>query len=324
MANISDLTIKSSQSGFGVFMKKIPAAIAREIKKNWELYLFCIPGLILIAVFNYVPMFNGILLAFKKYMPKLGINGSPWIGFSNFEKFFSSYNFLLYLKNTLRLSFYSLLVGFPAPIIFAIMVNEVSHRKFKKFVQTVSYAPNFISVVVIVGMLKLFFDDQGIVNNIIDLIGGARVNFNLKVANFPHMYVWSGIWQGLGYSAIIYIAALSNVDPQLIDAARIDGASKVQRIWHIEFPVLIPTMTIMLIFALGGIMGVAFEKVLLMQTPLNLEYSEVIATYVYKVGIINSQYSFSAAVGLFNSVVSFVLLIFFNFLAKRVSETSLW
>jgi putative aldouronate transport system permease protein len=286
--------------------------------------LFCIPGLVLIFIFNYLPMFDGIMLAFKRYMPKLGINGSPWIGFTNFEKFFSSYNFTKYLINTLRLSIYSLVVGFPAPIIFAIMVNEVINRKFKKVVQTISYAPNFISVVVIVGMINLFFDDQGLVNHIITFLGGNVVDFKMHTYLFPHFYVWSGIWQGLGYSAIIYIATLSNVDPELVDAAKIDGASKVQRIWHIEIPVLVPTITIMLIFSLGGLMGVAFEKVLLMQLPLNLDYSEVLATYVYKVGILNSQYSFSAAVGLFYSVVSLILLTVFNYIAKYVSRTSLW
>jgi len=320
----SSLSINNGISNDAKPKKSLGYRLKKEWQRNKDLYLFCIPGLILIILFNYIPMYDGIMMSFKKFMPRLGVAKSPWIGLKNFEKFFSSYNCLLYFKNTLRLSFYSLLVGFPAPIIFAIMVNEIVFKRYKRIVQTISYAPNFISVVVLVGMLNMFFSYDGLVNHILSLLGAEPFDFAAKNYLFPHMYVWSGIWQTVGYSSIIYIAVLSSVDPQLVDAARIDGASKIQRIRNIDIPILIPTAIIMLIFAIGGIMNVGFEKVLLMQTPYNLEYSEVIQTYVYKVGIIDSQYSFSTAIGLFNSVVNFILLTIANFVTRRVSETSLW
>lgn len=298
--------------------------LRRNLGRNWELCLFCIPGLALLFIFYYVPMYDGILMSFKDYKPRLGVGGSPWIGMKNFILFFSSYNFRIYLFNTLRLSFYSLVAGFPLPIVFAVMVNELMHRWFKKTVQMISYAPNFISTVVIVGMMNLFFANNGLVNTILQNLGLGTHQFGIKSVEFVHMYVWSGIWQSLGFSTIVYIAALSNVDVQQIEAARIDGATKLQRIWHIELPVLLPTATILLLFALGSLMGSGVEKILLMQTPLNLDYSEVIATYVYKVGLLNSKYSFSAAVGLFNSIANFILLTAVNFVAKRVGETSLW
>lgn len=324
MANNISLSINNDMSNGIKPKKSFGYRFKKEMQRNKELYLFCIPGLILIIIFNYIPMYDGIMISFKKFMPRLGVAGSPWIGLKNFEKFFSSYNWLVYLKNTMRLSLYSLVVGFPAPIIFAIMVNEIVFKKYKRVVQTISYAPNFISVVVLVGMLNMFFDSQGLVNHIMTLLGGNTVNFAAKNNLFPHMYVWSGIWQTVGYSSIIYIAVLTSVDPQLVDAARIDGASKLQRIRNIDIPILIPTTIIMLIFAIGGIMNVGFEKVLLMQTPYNLEYSEVIPTYVYKVGIVNSQYSFSSAIGLLNSVINFILLTIANLFTRKVTETSLW
>ncbi|MDD2502442.1 MAG: ABC transporter permease subunit [Clostridia bacterium] len=301
-----------------------PNRLKRNVRTHWELYLFCIPGLILIVIFNYIPMYSGILMSFMNYIPRRGLSGSEWIGIENFRIFFSSFYFKQYLWNTLRVSIYSLVAGFPLPIILAIMINEIISPRFKKTFQTISYAPYFISMVVIVSMLKLFFSEVGIVNSIITLLGGESVYFEAKAGTFPHMYVWSGIWQSTGYSSVLYLATLSSVDPQLIDAARIDGANKVQRIWNIDIPAILPTATIMLIFAVGSLLSVGFEKVLLMQTPINIEYSEIISTYVYKVGILMSKMSFSAAVGLSNSIANFILLVTVNFIVKRMSETSLW
>ncbi len=315
---VKDTALKARRSGGFV------RALGRDIRRNWELYLFSLPGLALIIIFNYLPMYDGILMSFKNYVPKLGVNGSEWVGLKNYERFFSSYNFWKYLWNTLRLSLYSLAISWPAPIILALMVHELNGKWFKRIFQTVSYAPYFISTVVIVGMMNLMFDEKGLVNNLIGILGAQPVNFALKISNFPHMYVWSGIWQGVGYGAVVYIAALSAVDPQQLEAAKIDGATKLQRIWYIELPCILPTAVIMLIFAFGSLLGSAFEKILLMQTPLNLEYSEVISTYVYKVGLLDSKFSFSAAVGMFNSVSNFVLLTLVNFIARRISSTSLW
>lgn len=308
----------------GVFDKGFRERLLKNIKINWELYLFCIPGLVLLIIFYYTPMYDGIVMAFKDYIPSKGIRGSEWVGMKNFNRLFSSYNFWKYLKNTLTLSIYSLVAGFPLPIVFALMLNEVKNKWFKKITQTISYAPNFISTVVIVGMINLFFSPVGIVNNIIELLGFEQVQFFMNASYFPHLYVWSGIWQSLGFSSIIYIAALSNIDPQLCEAAIMDGASKIKRIIYIELPGIAPTAVILLILSIGSIMGVAFEKILLMQSPLNLELSEVIATYVYKVGIVSARFSFSAAVGIFNSVVNFVLLVIVNFAAGKLSETKLW
>lgn len=303
---------------------RLTTGLMMNIRTHWELYLFCIPGLALIIIFNYIPMYSGIMMSFMNYIPRRGLTGSEWIGLANFRTFFSSYYFTQYLWNTLRLSIYSLVTGFPLPIILAIMINEVMNARFKKIFQTISYAPYFISTVVIVSMLKQFFSETGIVNGLIGLLGREAIYFEAKGESFPHMYVWSGIWQNVGYSSVLYIATLSSVDPQLIEAARIDGANKIQRIWHIDIPTIIPTATIMLIFAVGSLLSVGFEKVLLMQTSINLDYSEVIATYVYKVGILQSQMSFSAAVGLSNSLANFILLVSVNFIIRRMSETSLW
>ena len=316
-------------SNAGAFDKHLkPGRFTSKIKnsviKNWELYLFCIPGLVLLIIFYYIPMFDGILMSFKDYKPRLGVIGSPWIGLHNYRLFLSSFYFWNYLINTLRTSLYSISVSFPLPIVFAIMVNSLRPKILKRPVQTISYAPNFVSVVVVIGMINLFFSDVGLINNVIRFFGKDTVMFFAKGSNFTHFYAWSGVWQTLGYSSILYLAVLSNVDVQQLEAATIDGATKMQKIIHIEFPTLIPTATIMLIFNIGNIMGPLFEKILLLQNAVNLDYSEVISTYVYKVGIINSKFSFSAAVGMFNSVANFILLTAANLIARKVGETSLW
>lgn len=295
-----------------------------QILRSWQLYLLILPTIAYLIFFCYKPMY-GVLIAFKDFKPHLGILGSEWVGFKHFSKFFNSPNFLSLLSNTLLLSIYSLVAGFPIPIILALGMNSLDSRGFKKIVQTVTYAPHFISTVVIVGMLNIFLSPtNGIINSFLHCFGQEPIFFMGEPGMFPSLYVWSGIWQGMGWGSIIYLAALSGVDSALHEAAEIDGASRVKRIWHIDIPCIIPTIIIMLIMNAGKIMSVGFEKVYLMQNALNLETSEIIATYVYKRGIINAQYSFSTAVGLFNSVINIVLLLTVNKISNKVSETSLW
>lgn len=295
-----------------------------HMARQWQLYAFLLIPVALVIIFNYVPMY-GITLAFKDYKIKQGILGSPWAGGKYFNQFFSSPNFSLTLKNTLILSLYSLAAGFPMPILLALCLNEVKQQWFKKLVQMVSYAPYFISTVVMVGMLiQLMNVRTGFINKLISAVGGTPVDFMAVPGLFRTIYVWSGIWQSMGYSAIIYIAALSNADPSLYEAAIIDGASRLQKIVHIDIPTIVPTITLLLIMSLGNVMSVGAEKVYLMQNNLNLLTSEIISTYVYKIGLISGQFSLSTAVGVFNSVINFILIVIVNAIAKRVGETSLW
>jgi putative aldouronate transport system permease protein len=296
----------------------------RHMGRQWQLYAFLLIPVVCVIIFNYVPMY-GITLAFKDYKIKLGIMGSPWAGGKYFQQFFSSPNFSLTLKNTLILSIYSLAASFPMPIILALCLNEVRIKWFKKTVQMVSYAPYFISTVVLVGMLiQMTNVRSGFINNVISMLGGTPMDFMAMPGMFRTLYVWSGVWQGMGYSAIIYIAALSNADPALYEAAIIDGASRIQKIIHIDIPTIVPTMTLLLIMSLGNVMSIGAEKVYLMQNNLNLLKSEIISTYVYKIGLISGQFSLSTAVGVFNSVINFILIVIVNFIARRVGETSLW
>ncbi|MBU3812683.1 MAG: ABC transporter permease subunit, partial [Candidatus Niameybacter stercoravium] len=270
------------------------------------------------------PMY-GVQLAFRDYNPIMGITGSPWVGFDHFTRFFNSYQFKQLIGNTLILSLYSLIVGFPIPIILALALNQVKNSKFKKLVQTVTYALHFISVVVLVGMLGIFFSvNGGLVNEVIKLFGGEPKLFMGEVKYFRHMYVWSGIWQSMGWSAVIYLAALSGVSPELHEAATVDGATKLQRIWNIDLPTILPTIVTLLILNCGSVMSMGFEKAFLMQNPLNMENSEIIATYVYKMGLINAEYGFSTAVGLFNSVINCILLVTVNKVSKKIGQDGLW
>jgi multiple sugar transport system permease protein/putative aldouronate transport system permease protein len=301
-------------------------SIVKQIIRSWQLYLLIAIPLLYIIVFNYIPIY-GAQIAFKNFRITEGIWGSPWVGFEHFKRFFNSYEFERLIGNTLALSIYSLLAGFPFPIILALLLNYVNNERFKKTVQMVTYAPNFISTVVLVGMIMQFLSPQiGIVNNILEALGMERIHFMAKPEYFRHIYVWSGVWQTTGFSSIIYIAALAAIDPQLHEAAIVDGATKVQRIWHIDLPGIMPTAIILLILNSGNILRVGFEKALLMQTPLNLRTAEVIDTYVYKIGLASPtvNYSYPAAIGLFQSVIGFILLVLVNNIAKRVSETSLW
>lgn len=298
--------------------------LVKSLRKNWDLYLLIVPVIAYYIIFHYIPMY-GVQIAFKDFIASQGITGSPWVGLKHFERFFDSYYFWRLIKNTLGIGLYELAVGFPIPILLALMINEVRSERFKKTVQTVTYAPHFLSVVVLVGMLMMFLSPQhGIVNLIIQLFGGEPVSFMTEPGWFKTLYVFSGVWQQMGWSSIIYLAALSGIDPQLHEAAKVDGASRLHRIWHINIPGITPTIVILLILNIGSILGVGFEKVFLMQNSLNMESSDVISTYVYRSGIVGAQYSFSAAVGLFNAVINFGMLVIVNFIARKVGQTSLW
>lgn len=296
----------------------------KKIRRHWELYFLVLLPVAYLIIFKYVPMF-GVQIAFKDYNVVQGIWGSQWVGMKHFQAFFESPNFWLTIRNTLGVSFYSLLAGFPIPILLALALNEIRTGPFKKTVQMVTYAPHFISTVVMVSIVMLMLTPHvGVVDRLFSMFGADMTNMMGVPEYFKSIYVWSGVWQEMGYASIIYIAALASVDPALYEAARVDGASRWKKIVYIDLPSLIPVTVIMLILSLGNIMGVGFEKIYLMQNPLNLSSSEVISTYVYKVGLVGANFSFSSAVGLFNSVVNLILLLIVNFIAKRISETSLW
>lgn len=298
--------------------------IIKQMKENYFLYIFLLPAVVYLALFMYGPMY-GIQIAFKNFAPVKGIWGSEWVGLKHFENFFKSARFGLLVKNTLAISFYSLLAGFPMPILLALLLNYTPRQGLKRFAQTVSYAPHFISTVVLVGMLNVFLSPRsGFVNAILTALGGEPIFFLGSSQWFRHIYVWSGVWQSAGWGSIIYLAALSGVSPELHEAAIIDGANKLQRIWNIDIPTIMPTMVILLIMNFGSIMNVGYEKVYLLQNSLNLTTSEVISTYTYKVGLQQSEYSYSTAIGLFNNVINFTLLIIVNRAARVLSGSSLW
>lgn len=300
------------------------ATMWRRMRKHWQLYLVVLLPMAYIIIFKYLPM-AGVQIAFKDFNVIKGIWGSDWAGFKHFNKFFASPNFWMYIKNTLGISMYGLLVGFPAPIILALALNEIRNGLFKKSVQMITYAPYFISTVIMVSILIVTLSPNvGLLSKVFTFFGAEPVNFMGIPGLFKSIYVWSDVWQYTGYGAIIYIAALSGVNPDLYEAAKVDGASRLQKIRHIDIPSLIPVSVILLILNLGNIMRLGFEKIYLMQNPLNLSTSEVISTYVYKVGLIGSNFSFSSAVGLFNSVINLILLVAVNFIARKLSNTSLW
>lgn len=302
-------------------------ALRKNLRQHYQLLLLMLLPLAWLIIFKYIPMV-GLQIAFRKYTMAGGIWGSEWVGLFQFKKFFSSYQLMRVLPNTLRVSLYSLLAGFPVPIFLALCLNAMRGAAYRKTVQTVIYLPHFISTVVLVGMLLQILNVRiGLYGLLSRALGSAEpTDLLAKAGAFPHLYVWSGIWQNMGWSTIIYTAALSSVDLELHAAAQIDGASRLARVIHIDLPVILPTATIMLILSSGGIMSVGFEKVYLMQNSLNLSTSEVISTYVYKVGMTagTSDYSYSTAIGLFNSIVNLIMLSLVNFLAGRLSSTSLW
>lgn len=292
--------------------------------RNWELYAFMLPALVYLALYCYYPMY-GVQIAFKDYRITQGISGSEWVGIKHFINFLGNPTSRALISNTIVISVYSLIIGFPLPIMFSLMLNEIRHNNYRKIIQTVSYAPHFISIVVMVSMLNLFLDkNSGIINKMIVLLGGDAINFMTRAYMFPSIYVFSGIWQNLGWSSVIYMSALSGIDPELHEAAMIDGATRLKRIYHINFKGILPTVTILLILQTGNLMTVGFEKSFLMQNPFNLERSEIISTFVYKMGLQYRQYSFSTAIGLFNSIINMILLFSVNALANRINDSGLW
>ena len=299
-------------------------SLKKRILRHWQLYLVIAVPLILIFIFSYGPMYR-IQIAFRDYIATKGISGSTWVGTKYFASFFKTRQFPRLVGNTIGISLYSLLAGFPIPILLAISLNECGSLRFKKSAQMITYAPHFISTVVIVSIMTLMFSMKtGIVNNAIVALGGKRINFMGEARFFKSMYVWSGVWQSMGFNSILYLSALAGVDPALHEAATIDGASRVKRIWHIDIPCILPTIVITLILNTGSIMSVGYEKILLMQNNLNMSTSDVISTYVYRIGLVNAQYSLSTAVNLFNSVVNLIIITTVNAIAKRVGDTSLW
>lgn len=290
---------------------------------DWQLYVLLLPAVVYIFIFNYMPMY-GVQIAFKDFRTGLGIWGSEWVGFKHFIRFIRFPNFWLIVANTARIGLYSF-ATFPCSVILALLINEITNLRFKKTVQMVTYAPYFLSTVVICSMLILFLDkDTGLFNNIRAFFGADRVEFLTTAGCFEDIYVWSGVWQGVGWGTIIYLAALSGVSPELVEAARVDGANRLQIIAHVNLPSIMPTVVIMLILSCGDILSVGFEKVYLLQTPLNLSRSQVIATYVYDIGLRSSQFSYAAAIGLFNTVINVLILVLVNAVAKRMSDISIW
>lgn len=296
----------------------------QAVRREYGLYLLFLVPLIWYLVFMYFPMY-GLQIAFKRYNAKLGILGSPWVGFKYFQQFFGSYYFKDLLVNTLVLNVYQMALGFPIPIVLALVINEIHSQPLKKAVQNVTYIPYFLSMVVVVSMLTLFSNpNYGLFNKIAGIFGGGGVDYMAKEDCFRTMYVLSGVWQNMGFNSVIYIAALSSIDPQLYEAAEIDGASRMRKILNISIPCIMPTIVILFIMRIGSLMNVGFEKVLLMQNNVNMGKSDVISTFIYRNGIQKGQFSYSAAVGIFNSLINLALLVGANMLTRRLGDSSLW
>ncbi len=324
MAKQVSVAMQNAEDGFVVEKKPFKERFIKAFRRDFHLYLLCVPALLFVFVFEYGPMY-GVQIAFRNFSPGKGIWGSDWVGMTHFIRFFKSPQFWTILKNTLGISMYSLFAGFPFPIILAIMVNQLRGDKFKKTVQMVVYAPHFISVVVLCGMLTVFLNPStGIVNNVLQSLGLEKVFFLAEPSMFKDIFVWSDIWQNTGWGMIIYLAALSSISPELYEAAKIDGASKLQLIRHIEIPGILPTIVILFIMRTGSFMNVGFQKAFLLQNTLNLEASEIISTYVYKIGLLQAQFSYSTAIGLFNTVVNIILLVTVNTISKKINDNSLW
>lgn len=301
------------------FFDRVP----RDFRRNKKIYLLALPGILYYLIFHYIPMV-GVTLAFREYSPALGFFAGNWVGFENFNMFFNSYYFTRLVGNTFLLNFFNILFGFPMPIILALMLNEVQRMHFRKTIQTITYMPHFISLVVICGMVLDFTSEGGIINTLIELLGGSRVNLMLYSGNFRPVYIISDIWQQVGWNSIIYIAAIAGIDQEQYEAAKLDGANRFQQIMHITLPGIAPTIIILLILKIGSMMNVGFEKIILLYNPSIYDTADVISSFVYRKGILQADYSYSTAVGLFNSGINFALLIIANSLSKRLSGSSLW
>lgn len=303
--------------------KPLGSRVKKSLLRDWRLYVMLLPAVAWLIVFCYVPMY-GILMAFKEYSFKKGIVGSPWAGFKYFKMWFESNAFGNSLGNTLRISLKCLLFGFPFPIIFALLINRVRKSWLRKTIQNITYIPNFISTVVLVSMMAIFFSPNGVVNVIAKALGAAKTVSYTNADQFDFIYVFSGIWQAMGFNSIIYVAALSGIDPGIYEAAKLDGASTWRIIWHIDIPAMLPTIMMMLILNIGSLLSVAHDKILLMQSGTNIMSTEIISTYVYKIGVTQAQYSYSTAIGLFNAVINLGLLVAANWFSKRTTDSGIF
>ena len=297
--------------------------LVTDFKSNWQLYIMVMPLLLFYLLFHYKPMY-GVIIAFKDYSTRLGIVGSEWVGLKHFTDFFTGPYFMRTLWNTFFISFCTLLFSFPMPVILALLINELRSKKYSRLVQTVSYLPHFISLVVICSLIKDFTSQKGVITAMLEVFGFPKISMLNEPKLFVPVYVVSDIWQSMGWGSIVYLAALTSISQELYEAARIDGASRLKQIVHISLPCIMPTVTVMLILRIGGLMNLGYEKIILLQNPAIYSTSDVISTFVYRRGIIDRSYSFSAAVGLFNSIINCLLLIISNMLSKRLNETSLW
>ena len=303
--------------------KSLKQILIKDFKRNKWKYVMILPVVIYIAIFCYKPMY-GILIAFQNYRPAVGMSGSKWVGFDNFIRFFEDYNFFRILRNTFSISILSIIFGFPAPILLALLINEIKNSKFKRTVQTVSYIPYFISMVVICGLIKTFCQSDGLITDLVVFLGGERSNLLANKNWFYPIYVVSNIWQYIGWDSIIYLAALSGIDQEQYEAAKVDGAGRLRQMINITLPGLMPTITILFILKMGGILNVGFEKILLLYSPTTYEVADVISTYVYRIGILEANFSYSTAIGLFNSIVNVIFLCGTNAITKRLNDSSLF
>jgi putative aldouronate transport system permease protein len=297
--------------------------VGKDFRRNKLLYLMTVPMIAYLLIFCYYPMY-GAVIAFKNFAPARGIMGSPWAGLKHFQDFFGSFYFGRLLKNTFLISFWSIVFGFPAPILLALILNEVRGKAFKKVCQTVSYLPYFISMVVVCGLIRDFCSEAGFIGQLAALLGGRPGNLLSRAENFRAIYVGSGIWQGIGWGSIIYLAAIAGIDMELYDAATIDGAGRYRQILHITIPCILPTIIIIFLLNIGGILNVGFEKIILLYNSGTMVTADVISSFTYRRGLLESNFSYSTAVGLFNSVVNFIFLVTANTVSRKVSETSLW
>ena len=299
------------------------STIRKNFKKSWQLLVLMLPAFIYVLIFHYGPMY-GLTIAFKNYRPSLGIWGSSWVGLEHFIRFINSPNFLKMLGNTLSITVYSL-ATFPLPIIFALLVNEIHNTFFKKTVQMISYMPHFLSGVVVCSLVLMFLSrPNGPINNLIEFLGGTRTAFINIPEYFSSIYVWSGVWQSMGWSSILYLSALSGVSAELGEAARVDGANRLQVMWHVNIPAILPTIVITFIMKIGHLLSLGYSKIFLLQTDLNLSASSVISTYVYKTGIIDGQSSYAAAIGLFNNIINIFILVIANKISRKVTDIGLF
>ena len=315
--------LKSHKKRVSAGRLPIGTVLSKDFKRNKYKYLIISPVVIYLLLFAYKPMY-GIIIAFQNYRPFLGISGSPWVGFDNFKAFFQDVYFFRLLRNTFSISFLSILFGFPAPILLALLLNEIRNVRFKRVVQTISYMPYFISIVVVCGLIRAFCQTDGVFNDIIAAFGGNRANLLSSKENFYPIYIISGIWQSIGWDSIIYLAALTGIDQEQYEAAKVDGAGRLKQMFYITLPGLMPTITVLFILRMGGILNVGYEKILLLYQPLTYEVADVISTYVYRKGILEANYSFSTAIGLFNSLVNICFLMITNQISKKVNDNSLF